>query len=124
LIWVGLGAQLVGVAAQAAFHVGGDAVAPLLTEARTSVIDHVVSNLGVACLAWQAGRWIRSGAGWVTLARRAMVVGAAVQVAGALVDAVGHVRGGEQPLGFAAIGVGYVLVAGGAIGSLRTERRD
>ena len=57
LLVAGVSAQLVGVAAQAVFHLAGARVAPLLTEARTAWIDHVVSNLGVACLVWQAGRW-------------------------------------------------------------------
>ena len=124
LILAGLGAQLVGVAVQAAFHMAGAGTLPLLTESRTSLIDHVVSNLGVACLAWQSGRWIATRSAWAVPARRAIVVGTGVQVAGAVGDAAGHLAGGEQPVAMAAIGIGYLLVVGGAvsIGRVRPNR--
>ncbi|MCQ9366649.1 hypothetical protein NQ036_00085 [Brevibacterium sp. 91QC2O2] len=119
LILVGLGAQIVGVAAQAAFHLS-DGNLPSLTEAGTSVMDHVISNVGVVCLAWQAGRWLRGRSAWSTLSRRLMMIGTGVEVAGAMPDGIGHVVGGEFRAAFAAIGVGFLLVSGGAMISTRS----
>lgn len=123
LILVGLGAQLVGIAAQAAFHLS-DGNLPWLTETRTSVVDHVVSNVGVICLAWQTGRWLRQRSAWATPGRRLMVMGAGVEVTGAVADGIGHVAGGEFRAAFAAIGVGFLLVAGGAATSKRYARKS
>lgn len=115
LVVAGLAAQLVGIAAQAVFHLAGTARVPLLTQGRTSLIDHVVSNIGVACLTWQAGRWITTRTAWSTPARRIIIVGTGIQLAGALADAGAHLAGGEQPAAFAAIGAGYLLVVTGAL---------
>ena len=124
LVLVGLGAQLVGVSVQAVFHLGGSAVAPVLTESRASLIDHVVSNLGVACLAWQTARWLRAGTAWWPPARRLIVAGAGLQVAGALADGASHLAGAEQPAAFAALGLGYLLaVTGVAVTVLNGPRR-
>ncbi len=120
-ILVGLGAQLVGVAAQAAFHLS-DGSLPVLTETRTSVLDHVVSNLGVICLASQAGRWFHRRSAWSTPGRRLMVIGTGIEVVGAVADGIGHLAGGESRAAFAAIGVGFLLVAGGAAISTRSAR--
>lgn len=115
LVLAGLGAQLLGVAVQAAFHMTGRGSIPILTETRTSLIDHVVSNLGVACLVWQAVRWGRARATWSCPARRVMVVGTCLEAGGAVADGVAHLAGGEQPAAFAVIGVGYLVVVVGAV---------
>ncbi len=122
-ILAGLGAQLLGVSAQAVFHVASRGAVPLLTEARTSLLDHIVSNLGVACLAWQTGRWARARTAWSEPARRAMVIGTCFQVVGAVADGVGHLAGGEQPAAFAALGLGYLLVVAGAVRAGRSSRQ-
>lgn len=122
LVLLGLGAQLLGVVVQAVFHLAGPSVAPVLTEARAFLIDHVVSNVGVVCLAGQVGRWAFARVVWSNPARRLMVVGTCLQVAGALADGVGHLVGGEQPAAFAGLGVGYLLVAAGAVLARRPRR--
>ena len=88
------------------------------------MIDHVVSNVGVACLAWQVGRWAAAGSAWANPARRLIVVGAGLEVAGAVADGVGHVAGGEQPAAFAALGLGYLLVVAGAVMASRSGPAD
>jgi 4-amino-4-deoxy-L-arabinose transferase-like glycosyltransferase len=122
LIVAGLGAQLVGVAAQAAFHLTSGHL-PWLTETRTSVLDHVVSNAGVLCLAWQTARWLHQRSAWSTPGRRLMVTGTGIEVAGAVADGIGHVAGGESRVAFAAIGVGFILVTTGAAISTWSVRR-
>ncbi|GEM_PF-7124171 len=123
LVLGGLGAQLVGVSAQAAFHLSDGAVS-WLTETRTSVVDHVASNAGVICLAWQTTRWLRDGTASSSAGRRLLVLGTAVEVAGAVADGADHLLGGESRAAFAAIGVGLLLAGGGAVVSARAGRGE
>lgn len=108
----GVAVQLVGSGAQALFHLSGQD-APWLTERRTSVIDHVLSNAGVLCLVWQAGRWMRSRSAWSNTGRRVMVIGVGLEAVGAIADGVGHAVGGEHRLPLVAIATGYVTVSVG-----------
>jgi hypothetical protein len=119
---VGTAIQAAGIGAQALFHLSGGRL-PWLTERRTSVIDHTLSNAGVLCLAWQGVRWTRSGAVRVHAGRRLVAVGAGVEGAGAVADGVGHLLGGEHRLSLFAIAAGYVTVLTGvALSVLRPAR--
>lgn len=121
LVVAGLGAQVIGVSTQALWHVllAGDETG-LLTEDRTFLVDHTISNLGVASMvvgAWQLRRF-RPG-----VPARVVLAGTALEVLGAVGDMIGHVRGGESIAAFALIGTGFLLATGGLLADIRQQRR-
>lgn len=122
LVVAGLGAQVVGVSTQALWHVllaGRDS--GLLTEDRTFLIDHTISNLGVAAMvvgAWQL-RHARPG-----VASRVVGAGTALEVLGAAGDMLGHLSGGESPAAFALIGTGFLVATAGVVADIRQQGRE
>jgi hypothetical protein len=121
LVLAGLAAQIVGVSTQGLWHAvlaGSDS--RLLTEDRTFLVDHTISNLGVAAMvvgAWQLHRQ-RPGS-----PSRAVLTGTALEVAGAVGDMLSHLRGGENPVAFALIGAGFMTAAVGLSVDTRRVRR-
>jgi hypothetical protein len=74
-----------------------------VTEDRTFLIDHTISNLDVVAMvvgAWHLHR-VQPGLGG-----RVLATGTGLEVAGAVGDMLGHVRGGESSIAFASIGAG------------------
>ena len=121
LVIAGLSAQVVGVSTQGLWHaVLANSDSRLLTEDRTFLIDHTISNLGVAAMvvgAWQLHR-LRPSA-----ASRAVLTGTALEVAGAVGDMLSHFRGGESPIAFALIGAGFVTAGVGVFVDIKKARQ-
>jgi hypothetical protein len=120
--WIvtGLLAQVVGAAAQAIWHLGADRPArdAGITINLGGLADHVISTIGVLLLVVAAIRL--TGAGWPTGARRLVQGGTLLEVVGVVIDLVAHLLGGESPVAFAAIGIGFLLVLTGLLLSRRT----
>ncbi|MDN5854939.1 MAG: hypothetical protein L0K86_19235 [Actinomycetia bacterium] len=121
LVVAGLAAQVVGVSTQGLWHAvlaGSDS--RLLTEDRTFLIDHTISNLGVAAMAVGAWQLHKQRPGRAT---RVVLAGTALEVTGAAGDMLSHLRGGENPVAFAFIGAGFVLAAVGLLSETKGRER-
>lgn len=94
--------------------------AGVLTEEGTFLVDHVISNAGVVCMI--AGSVLLRRCGPGTSGARLMWVGTGAETIGALLDAYSHLRGGESPLAFGFIGVGFLLALCGVVVAWRRRR--
>jgi uncharacterized protein YcfJ len=113
-----MAAQVVGVSTQALWHgLLSRSTSRLLTEDRTFLIDHTISNAGVAAMVVGAWRLHHEQPG-----RGSAIagMGTGLEVVGAIGDMLGHVRGRESPVAFASIGAGFVTAA---IGLVHVHRR-
>lgn len=108
LVTAGLATQVVGVATQGLWHglLAGKHTG-VLTEDRTFLIDHAISNAGVACMIVGSALLARRHPGAATT--RLVVGGTALETIGAVLDAYAHLQGGENPVAFGLIGTGFVL---------------
>jgi hypothetical protein len=121
LVSVGLAAQIVGVATQGIWHgLLAGRRAGVLTEDRTFLIDHTISNAGVVCMIVGGVLLHRRYRGRAVT--RLVLVGTAFETVGALLDAYSHVRGGESPVAFGLIGTGFLLAVGGVVTAWRARR--
>lgn len=84
----------------------------LLTEDRTFLVDHTISNLGVAAMVVGAWQLHKRCPGRLT---RVVLAGATLEVTGAAGDILSHLRAGESPAAFAFIGAGFVMAAVGLL---------
>jgi hypothetical protein len=118
LVFAGLAAQIVGVATQGLWHglLAGRHVG-LLTEERTFLIDHTISNAGVVCMIAGSVLWHQRQPG--TAAARLVLGGTVFETIGALLDAYSHLRGGESPIAFGLIGAGFILAVSGVVTAWR-----
>lgn len=121
LVAAGLAAQVVGVSTQGLWHgLLADRHAGVLTEDRTFLIDHTISNAGVVCMIVGSVLLLRRHPG--TASTGLLLAGTAAETVGALVDAYAHLRGGENPVAFGLIGTGFLLAAGGVVTAWRARR--
>ncbi|MPZ95017.1 MAG: hypothetical protein GEU96_08915 [Propionibacteriales bacterium] len=121
LVIAGLSAQVVGVATQGLWHaLLANSDSRLLTEDRTFLIDHTISNLGVAAMVVGARQLHRQRP---SAASRAVLTGTALEVVGAVGDMLSHFWGGESPVAFALIGAGFVTAVAGLFVDIKKARQ-